>query len=73
VALVGVTLFRVVGRRAPSHPVVLGLQLELLSGSPVFVLPNPSGRNAHFSYAGMLQVYRQLADLLERLSRSRGG
>jgi G:T/U-mismatch repair DNA glycosylase len=28
------------------------------------VLPNPSGRNANFSYAGMLAAYRALADFL---------
>jgi G:T/U-mismatch repair DNA glycosylase len=27
----------------------------------VFVLPNPSGRNANFSYAEMLKAYRALA------------
>jgi G:T/U-mismatch repair DNA glycosylase len=30
------------------------------------VLPNPSGRNANFSYADMLAAYRALADFLSR-------
>src|SRR5436190_6390451 len=47
VALVGVTLFRVLFDRRGSAPVTLGLQLERLEGARVFVLPNPSGRNAN--------------------------
>lgn len=59
-ALVGVTVFRAMfpGRRGP---VALGLQRERLGPSAVFVLPNPSGRNANFSYAEMLAAYRRLA------------
>jgi TDG/mug DNA glycosylase family protein len=50
VALVGVTVFRAM---FPNHrgPVRLGPQQQRLGDSQVFVLPNPSGRNAHFSYA----------------------
>ena len=59
VALVGVTVFRAM---FPDHegPVSLGLQLEHLNGTAVFVLPNPSGRNAAFSYAEMLAAFRAL-------------
>ena len=63
VALVGVTLVRFVFARPASAPVTLGLQPERWSGSRVFVLPNPSGRNAHFTHAEMLRAYRQLAEL----------
>ena len=61
VAFIGVTLYRVVrgGRRA--DPVPLGPQPDLFEGARVFVLPNPSGRNAHFSYGEMLDAFRQLA------------
>ena len=60
VAFVGVTLFRmVVGRRA-GEPVVLGLQSERFERARVFVLPNPSGRNANFTYAEMLASFRAL-------------
>lgn len=60
VAMVGVTVFRAM---FPSHggPVTLGVQTETLGGSAVFVLPNPSGRNANFSYAEMLAAFRALA------------
>lgn len=59
VALVGVTVFRAM---YPDHKgaVSLGLQLERLNGAAVFVLPNPSGRNAAFSYAEMLAAFRAL-------------
>jgi TDG/mug DNA glycosylase family protein len=67
VAFVGVTLYRAVekdaGRPFPS-PFSLGLQAEAFEGAQVFVLPNPSGRNANFSYADMLAAYRALADFL---------
>jgi len=41
-----------------------GLQRERFEGSRVFVLPNPSGRNANFSYAEMLAAFRALARAL---------
>ncbi len=60
VAAVGVTVFRAMfpERRGP---VVLGLQPERIGESAVFVLPNPSGRNANFSYAEMLAAFKSLA------------
>jgi hypothetical protein len=39
----------------------VGLQPERLEGAAVFVLPNPSGRNANFSYAEMLDAFTALA------------
>lgn len=56
VALVGVTVFRAM---FPEHrgAVVLGLQQVWLGAAVVFVLPNPSGRNANFSYAEMLAAF----------------
>ena len=62
VALVGVTLYRALFARRPSVPVALGLQPDRLEGARVFVLPNPSGRNANFSYAEMLAAFRALRD-----------
>jgi TDG/mug DNA glycosylase family protein len=60
VALVGVTLFRSLFKRRSGEHVSLGLQVETLEGARVFVLPNPSGRNANFSYAEMLAAFRAL-------------
>ena len=59
VAAVGVTVFRALfpDRRGP---VALGWQPERIGASRVFVLPNPSGRNANFSYDEMLAAFCEL-------------
>jgi len=58
VALVGVSLYRWLF--PTKGPVRLGVQRNTLEGAEVFVLPNPSGRNANFSYAEMLAAFRKL-------------
>jgi len=78
-ALVGVTVWRalqeVLDDRAPRHlPVTLGFQDLSMFGpslarsipgkTRIFVLPNPSGRNANFSYAEMRASFTQLAQAL---------
>ncbi len=73
VALVGVTVYRAVlpllestgpakrkRRSAAPAASVLGLRPETVHGARLFVLPNPSGRNANFSYAEMLDAFRAL-------------
>jgi double-stranded uracil-DNA glycosylase len=77
VALVGVTLYRMLFPRhatagwrsaaaAPPAsaelPEPLGLRPETLGGAEVFVLPNPSGRNANYSYEAMLCAFRALRE-----------
>jgi TDG/mug DNA glycosylase family protein len=62
VAMVGVTVFRAMFPERKGA-VALGLQDERLGRSAVFVLPNPSGRNANFSYAEMLAAFRSLRRL----------
>jgi double-stranded uracil-DNA glycosylase len=59
VAMVGVTVYRAMfpERRGP---VALGVQPERLGEAAVFVLPNPSGRNANYSYLEMLHAFRAL-------------
>ena len=59
VALVGVTVFRAMFPER-KEPEALGPQPEQIGRSAVFVLPNPSGRNANFSYAEMLAAFRAL-------------
>lgn len=74
VALVGVTLFRAVlpliagdnGRSVPGARLAIGRQSVTIHGAVVFVLPNPSGRNANFSYAEMLAAFKGLRRHLSR-------
>ncbi len=47
-----------------------GLQPKTLGGCRVFVLPNPSGRNAHYSYAKMKQLFVELKVLSLQLQKS---
>ena len=60
IAFLGVTLFRVVFGVAPRVKVTPGPQRERFEGARVFVLPNPSGRNANFSYQEMLAAFAAL-------------
>jgi len=59
VAMVGVTVFRAMFPERKG-PVSLGPQTERIGEAEVFVLPNPSGRNANFTYAEMLAAFRAL-------------
>ena len=55
------------GRAPPGTPApVLGLRPETIHGARLFVVPNPSGRNANFSYAEMLSAFRALAQHARR-------
>jgi double-stranded uracil-DNA glycosylase len=69
VALVGVTLWRAImplleiddeKRTALRRSVSVGPQPVTIHGARVHVLPNPSGRNANFSYVEMLEAFRAL-------------
>ena len=61
VAFVGVSLYRAVARIPAGTGIPCGLQCGRFEGARVFVVPNPSGRNANFSYAEMVVAYRRLA------------
>jgi double-stranded uracil-DNA glycosylase len=65
VAMVGITVYRAMfpERRGP---VTMGLRDEQLYGADVFVLPNPSGRNAHFSFDQMRTTFAELRAYLDR-------
>src|SRR4051812_41197354 len=80
VAFVGVTMYRALWRTitgtAPGSPkpkgegglvITPGFQNATVHGARLFVLPNPSGRNAHFSYDDMLGAFRELAKAMHRL------
>jgi double-stranded uracil-DNA glycosylase len=65
VALVGITVYRAMFPEQRGA-VAAGLQEERLGDAAVFVLPNPSGRNANFTYDEMRRAYRALARHLKR-------
>jgi TDG/mug DNA glycosylase family protein len=70
VALVGVTLYRAIlpllDQGPPPRPSVVGPQPVFIHGARIFVLPNPSGRNANFTYAQMLQAFVRLRRWADR-------
>jgi TDG/mug DNA glycosylase family protein len=63
VVLIGVTLYRALFPRGAPDP--CGFRAETLGGARVFVLPNPSGRNANYSYAEMLEAFKSLRRFLD--------
>jgi G:T/U-mismatch repair DNA glycosylase len=74
VAFVGVTMYRALWRvlggvqaGAPKPVIKPGFQRATVHGARLFVLPNPSGRNAHFSYDDMLRAFRALGRAMRAL------
>ncbi len=45
---------------------VMGRQNDLLYGAIIWVLPNPSGLNAHYQLEGLKQAYRELLIAVHR-------
>ena len=68
VAFVGVTLYRALTPLFDCPPAgdVVGPQPVKIHGADVFVLPNPSGRNANFTYAEMLDAVVRLRRWINR-------
>lgn len=69
IALLGISIAQVMfsserpalsRKRSAKHPTHVGLQSVSLAGAPVFVLPNPSGRNAHYPYQQMKDLFGEL-------------
>ncbi|HEV2774017.1 MAG TPA: G/U mismatch-specific DNA glycosylase [Solirubrobacteraceae bacterium] len=56
VAVVGLTAYRTAFGRPEA---VMGLQRDEIGGRPVWVLPNPSGLNAHYKPADFARLYAQ--------------
>jgi len=71
VAFVGVTAYRSFAKLSASQRVVCGEQAVRLHGARVFVLPNPSGRNAHYRYSEMLALFRGCKRALDGRAHSR--
>lgn len=77
VALLGISMARVllslpasIGREKPLEKFIpqVGLQSMPFAGVPVFVLPNPSGRNAHYSYTRMKELFCELQAAAQQLT-----
>jgi TDG/mug DNA glycosylase family protein len=67
VAFVGVSLYRFIfERKGPIEP---GAAPERFEDARVFVVPNPSGRNANFTYAEMLDAFVALRRAARRVRR----
>jgi TDG/mug DNA glycosylase family protein len=63
--MVGVVAYRTAFARPHAG---MGMQEEQVGGRPVWVLPNPSGLNAHYTPADFAQTYahaRRYATTLE--------
>jgi TDG/mug DNA glycosylase family protein len=74
VALLGVTIFQTLfsPKGRSKGPLDLGPTPMQLAGAQIFLLPNPSGRNAHYSYRQMLAVFQVLRDNMERSRKKHG-
>ncbi|HUR83810.1 MAG TPA: uracil-DNA glycosylase family protein, partial [Solirubrobacteraceae bacterium] len=64
VAIVGVTAYRAGFARPRAR---LGLQEETVGGRPVWVLPNPSGLNAHHQLPDLARLYAEARVFAEGL------
>jgi TDG/mug DNA glycosylase family protein len=61
VAILGVDAFR----RAFGQPrATIGLQPEALGSSELWILPNPSGLNAHYQLPQLIELYRGLREAI---------
>ena len=63
VAIVGIGAYRV-GFERPKATV--GIQPETIGGRPVWVLPNPSGRTAHYQLPDLIRLFAELREWVRR-------
>jgi TDG/mug DNA glycosylase family protein len=56
-AILGISAYRTAFAQPKA---ILGKQEKPVGGAIVWVLPNPSGLNAHYQLADLQQVYREL-------------
>ena len=69
VAIVGLTAYRTAFARPKAG---WGLQPEPIGGRPVWVLPNPSGLNAHFKPADFARLYAEARAYADGLAPAAG-
>jgi len=63
IALLGISAYRAAFDRPEA---TLGLQAETLGGARLWVLPNPSGLNAHYQLKDLARLFRELRRAAER-------
>jgi double-stranded uracil-DNA glycosylase len=63
VAMVGVVAYRVAFERPHAS---MGLQEEEVGGRPVWIVPNPSGLNAHYKPADFARLYAEARRYADR-------
>ena len=57
VAMLGITAYRTAFRKPKA---VIGLQSEPIAGRPLWLLPNPSGLNAHYQLADLIAEFAKI-------------
>ena len=57
-AVLGITAWRIAFERPRA---VIGLQPERIGGAATWVVPNPSGLNAHFQLPDLARCYAELS------------
>ena len=70
VAVVGLTAYRIAFDRPRAG---VGLQTDTIGGRPVWVLPNPSGLNAHYKPDHLAELYAEARPLRRRARPSGAG
>jgi TDG/mug DNA glycosylase family protein len=70
VAIVGVTAYRTAFGRPRAD---LGLQEDTVGGRPVWVLPNPSGLNAHHQLPDLARLYGEARAYAAEISKPPDG
>jgi TDG/mug DNA glycosylase family protein len=66
VAVLGIGAYR----RAFERPqAVLGQQREMLNGSMIWLLPNPSGLNAYYQVKDLARMFQELREAAEALHK----
>ncbi|NLA37655.1 MAG: hypothetical protein GX868_18480 [Actinobacteria bacterium] len=68
VCVVGLTGWRAAHPRSSAQRhAVEGLQPDPLGGRPVYLMPNPSGLNAHVTRSGLAERFAAVARLADEL------
>ncbi|PYS52071.1 MAG: G/U mismatch-specific DNA glycosylase [Acidobacteria bacterium] len=67
-AVLGISAYRTAFERPRA---VLGLQSETIGDALIWILPNPSGLNAHYQPKDLARLFRELRLEVERLTEGR--